>query len=121
MKDEKDDDAMTKTVVASALFLVVALIGVDSMSALAIAADNETAAPEQKGPLVSTLDNQSQVSVTIYNSNLGLVKDVREIDLTDGERELRLMDVASEIIPTTVHVKSLTDAQGFDVLEQNYE
>ncbi len=114
---------MTKTVVASALFLVVALIGVDSTTPLALAVDNETAAPEQKSPLVSvsTLDNQSQVSVTIYNSNLGLVKDVREIDLTDGERELRFMDVASEIIPTTVHVKSLTDAQGFDVLEQNYE
>jgi hypothetical protein len=122
MKDEKDDDVMMKTVVASALFLVVALIGTDSTMPLAIAVDSGApAAPEQKSPLISTLDNQSQVSVTIYNSNLGLVKDVREIDLSDGEHELRFMDVASEIIPTTVHVKSLTDAQGFAVLEQNYE
>src|SRR5215510_12593630 len=106
---------MTKMVVGSALFLVVALIGADSTMPFAIAVDSgTTAAPEQKSPLISTLDNQSQVSVTIYNSNLGLVKEVREIDLSDGERELRFVDVASEIIPTTVHVKSLTDEQGFD-------
>src|SRR5574337_338633 len=31
------------------------------------------------------------------------------------------MDVASQINPTTVHLKSLTDPQGLRILEQNYE
>jgi hypothetical protein len=76
---------------------------------------------EQKAPLTSTADNQAQVALTVYNSNIGLVKDVRDIDFGDGEQQLRFMDVASEIIPTTVHVKSLSDAQTLRVLEQNYE
>ena len=35
-------------------------------------------------PLTSTHAEQTQVSLTIYNSNLGLVKDVREIALAEG-------------------------------------
>ncbi len=113
---------MMKTAVAYVLLSLVAFGGKDFSRPLANAAEGGTpAAPEQPGPLISTLENQSQVALTIYNSNLGLVKDVREVDLTSGQCELRFMDVASEVIPTTVHVKSLTDAQGFRILEQNYE
>lgn len=71
--------------------------------------------------LTSTLADQSQVALTIYNSNIGLVKDVREITLAEGDNELQFMDVAAQIMPPTVHIKSLTDAQGLRVLEQNYE
>ena len=59
--------------------------------------------------------------VTIYNGNLGLVKDVREVRLEAGIGEVQFMDVAAQIDPTTVHLKSLTDAAGLKVLEQNYE
>jgi hypothetical protein len=72
-------------------------------------------------PLTSTLKDQQNVSVTIYNSNIGLVKDTRLIDLKSGIHELKFMDVAAKIDPTTVHIKSLTNGTGFDVLEQNYE
>ena len=72
-------------------------------------------------PLTSTLKDQQSVSITIYNSNVGLVKDTRLIDLKSGTHELKFMDVAAKIDPTTVHIKSLTNGTGFDVLEQNYE
>jgi hypothetical protein len=72
-------------------------------------------------PLTSTIKDQQNVSVTIYNSNVGLVKDTRLIDLKSGTHELKFMDVAAKIDPTTVHIKSLTNGTGFDVLEQNYE
>ena len=72
-------------------------------------------------PLTSTHDDQTQVSLTIYNSNLGLVKDVREIELTEGLTRLQFMDVAARIMPTTVLVRSRTDANALQVLEQNYE
>ena len=71
--------------------------------------------------LTSTLADQSHVALTIYNSNLGLVKDIRTITVAEGENELRFMDVASQIMPTTVHIKSLTDTASLHVLEQNYE
>ena len=68
-----------------------------------------------------TQKQQEGVSLTVYNQNLGLVKDNREIRLRTGLHEVRFMDVASQINPTTVHLKSLTDPQGLKILEQNYE
>jgi hypothetical protein len=72
-------------------------------------------------PLTSTLRDQQDLAITIYNSNVGLVKDTRLIDLKTGVLELKFMDVASKIDPTTVHIKSLVNGSGLNVLEQNYE
>jgi len=71
--------------------------------------------------LAVTREVQKDVMVTIYNGNLGLVKDVREVRLPVGMGEVQFMDVAAQIDPTTVHLKSLTDAAGLKILEQNYE
>jgi hypothetical protein len=71
--------------------------------------------------LAVTREVQKDVMVTIYNGNLGLVKDVREVRLPVGMSEVQFMDVAAQIDPTTVHLKSLTDAAGLKILEQNYE
>ena len=72
-------------------------------------------------PAKSTAEQQVAVEVTVYNSNIGLIKDVREIQLPEGEGELHFMDVASAVIPETVHARSLNHAQDFQLLEQNYE
>lgn len=53
--------------------------------------------------------------------NLGLVKDQRQIRLLKGTGELKFMDVASQIIPTSVHIKSLINPASLHILEQNYE
>ena len=76
---------------------------------------------DTNAPSTSTFDDQKSVSLTIYNVNLGLVKDLRQIRLPKGVGELRFMDVASQIIPTSVHIKSLADPGSLIVLEQNYE
>src|SRR5213594_282683 len=72
-------------------------------------------------PVSVTRDDQREVMVTIYNGNLGLVKDLREARLPAGVNEVQFMDVAAAIDPTTVYLKSLTDAAGLKILEQNYE
>lgn len=72
-------------------------------------------------PFTSTLKDQQDVALTIYNSNIGLVKDTRLIDLKTGIHELKFMDVAGKIDPTTVHIKSLLNGASLNVLEQNYE
>jgi hypothetical protein len=66
-------------------------------------------------------DAQKNVMVTIYNGNLGLVKDVRETRLPTGTHETEFRDVSAQIDPTTVHLRSLTDPTGLRILEQNYE
>jgi hypothetical protein len=72
-------------------------------------------------PARSDVNDQVDVMVTVYNNNLGLIKDTRKVSLPPGEGELRFMDVASHIQPPTVHVRSLNQPSGFTVLEQNYE
>ena len=72
-------------------------------------------------PSVSTMADQTAVNLTVYNMGRGLVKDVRKLTIPSGQGELRFMDVASQIMPQTVHVKSLTSTDKFRVLEQNYE
>jgi len=59
------------------------------------------------------------VSITIYNRDLALVKDVREVDVESGVRELRFDGVASRIDPTSVHFKVLDGSPAY-VWEQNY-
>jgi hypothetical protein len=82
---------------------------------------NVSADDKKTETLSSSLADQTGVAVTIYNVNLGLVKDQREIKLLKGTGELRFMDVASQIIPSSVSIKSLTDTGSLRILEQNYE
>jgi hypothetical protein len=80
-----------------------------------------TGQPVGAAPVSVTRDDQREVMVTIYNGNLGLVKDLREVRFPSGQTEVQFMDVAALIDPTTVHLKSITDAPGLKILEQNYE
>ena len=56
------------------------------------------------------------VAVTVYNNNLGVIKEVRNIDLKSGISEIRITDVAQKIDPTSVHIKL-----NGEVIEQNYQ
>lgn len=97
------------------LAVVLVIFGIFAGTSFALQQEKEGNASS------STLEDQSAVALTIYNVNLGLVKDQRQIGLAKGVRELQFMDVASQIIPTSVHIKSLLDAGSLQVLEQNYE
>ena len=69
----------------------------------------------------SGLEDQSGMALTVYNVNLGLVKDIRDIQLGTGISQLRFMDVAAQIIPTSVYIRSLKAPESLGILEQNYE
>ena len=76
--------------------------------------------PVSAVPVVSTVTDQTGVALTIYHQNLGLVKDRREVRLPKGAGELRFMDVAAQVIPSSVSIAS-RGGDGLTVLEQNYE
>src|SRR5207302_720270 len=69
----------------------------------------------------STLGDQVDLGVTVYNSDIALVRDVRDIQLPRGSFDLRFMDIAATINPATVHFRSLTEPARVSVVEQNYE
>jgi hypothetical protein len=72
-------------------------------------------------PATTTEKDQVDLAVTVYNSNIALVRDVRQIHLPAGIFPLRFEDVAASINPVTVHFRSLTEAAKLNVVEQDYE
>jgi hypothetical protein len=81
----------------------------------------QSAAPRVEDQPGTTSSDQVDLAVTVYNSNIALVRDVRQIDLPRGEFRLRFMDIAASINPATVHFRSLTEPGRLGVIEQNYE
>src|SRR5215467_4147031 len=69
----------------------------------------------------TTLNDQTDLSVAVYNSNIALVRDVRQLQLPSGTFRLKFMDIAATVNPATVHFRSLTEPEKVGVLEQNYE
>ena len=66
--------------------------------------------------LLAQQADQKSVAVTVYNSNLGVVKDLRTINIKSGTSQIAVTDVAQFIDPTSVHI-SLNG----EVIEQNYQ
>jgi hypothetical protein len=101
----------------SALFATVVL-----SSSRALLTPAQAAAPANaEQDRSTTLDDQVELAVTVYNSDIALVRDVRRLRLARGTSDLRFMDIAATVNPATVHFRSLTEPSSLGVLEQNYE
>jgi len=81
----------------------------------------KAAAPAAPAQGTSTLDDQTELALTVYNSNIALVRDVRTLQLPRGTFDLQFMDIAATVNPATVHFRSLSEPSRVSVLEQNYE
>src|SRR3984893_10745063 len=57
------------------------------------------------------------LSVTIYNDNLALVQDRRDIDVKDGRQRIEFQDVSAQIRPETVSLS----AADISLVEQNFD
>src|SRR5208282_5179110 len=106
----------TAALAAALLLVPVAGRRIDARAAGAV--DEK---PAKTAAAATTEKDQTDLSVTVYNSNIALVRDVRQIQLQSGVFPLRFEDVAASINPATVHFRSLTDPAKLGVVEQNYE
>jgi hypothetical protein len=64
-----------------------------------------------------SLDDQTNLGITIYNDNLALVRDSRSITVPKGRSTLAIVDVSAQIQAET----ALLEGNKFDVLEQNFD
>ena len=69
----------------------------------------------------STLADQQEVAVTIYNDNLALVKDQRRVQLGRGPVALAFRDVSATMRPETALLRSVSAPGAFSVREQNFD
>ncbi len=75
----------------------------------------------QTSEQTTTARDRQSVNITVYNSNLGLVRETRRLTLPSGRIALRFADVTAQIRPETVHLASLTAPSSLRILEQNYQ
>ncbi len=80
-----------------------------------------TTAFAQSSEQTTTARDRQSVNITVYNSNLGLVRETRRLTLPSGRIALRFADVTAQIRPETVHLGSLTAPSSLRILEQNYQ
>lgn len=69
----------------------------------------------------STLADQREVAVTIYNDNLALVKDQRHLQLEAGSSNLAFRDVSARMRAETALLRSVSHPGALRVLEQNFD
>jgi hypothetical protein len=89
--------------------------------ALALSFASMATAIAQSSEQSTTARDRQSVNITVYNSNLGLVRETRRLTLPSGRIALRFADVTAQIRPETVHLASLTAPSSLRILEQNYQ
>ncbi|MEN9472999.1 MAG: hypothetical protein RLZZ495_1088, partial [Pseudomonadota bacterium] len=72
-------------------------------SSVAVNAGAQTASEQR-----STLADQQEVAVTIYNENLALIKDQRKLQLKTGSNALAFRDVSARMRPETALLRSVS-------------
>ena len=70
---------------------------------------------------LSVLGQERNISLTIYNQDLALVKDTRDLSFVSGRNEIKFTEVAEKIDPTSVHFQVLGAPDKIYLLEQNYQ
>jgi len=121
----KHSEANAKIKIMSTLCALSAGLLCFGSAALLMGAPQEPSAAKEVaqsgGDASTSLNDQTELAVTVYNSNIALVRDVRQLTMPSGSFRLKFMDIAATVNPATVHFRSLTDPTKLDVIEQNYE
>lgn len=88
-----------------------------ALALLLLATPLPLAAQTDPTPATPAATAQGDVAVTIYNNNLALVQDVRQINFGAGRVRTEFPDVSAQIQPQTVAFA----ADGTSILEQNFD
>ena len=105
----------TPTPATAAVLCMIALMAT-------LSAPSAAAQPREKSPPAASGGKSApprDVAVTVYNDNLGVVKDRRPFTLVTGVSDLRFTDVAAAIDPTSVHLRALGRSP-IEILWQDY-
>ena len=70
---------------------------------------------------VTTQADQRELALTIYNDDLALVKDQRQVNLPTDISRLAWRDVSARIRPETALLRNVNDVGGLHLLEQTFD
>src|ERR1700720_1899412 len=124
MKNPQPKFTFRSVPLALAMIAALSLTGVAAYSAThrhRVQAQEREAARVAASDQATTLNDQTDLNVTVYNSNIALIRDVRQLTVPSGLVRLKFEDIAATVNPATVHFRSLTEPDKLNVIEQNYE
>jgi hypothetical protein len=122
MSSSRFDQSKTSRWGAAGVLMAAAAAFTPAYHADRKAESQDKAAVQSSAADQSTSQNdQSDLALAVYNSNIALVRDVRQLPLPSGTFRLKFMDIAATVNPATVHFRSVTEPDKVAVLEQNYE
>lgn len=75
----------------------------------------------EQNTVISTAKDSKGFSLTIYNQDFAVVREVRQLTLDQGTNFVRYENVATQIDPTSINLKSLSAPDTVAVREQNYQ
>src|SRR2546428_3751150 len=107
--------------VVAALTAAAAILYSGAVGSKVFASQEKESGRATAGDQSTSLNDQTDLNVTVYNSNIALIRDVRNLLLPIGTFRLKFMDIAATVNPATVHFRSLNDPEKLGVIEQNYE
>jgi hypothetical protein len=70
--------------------------------------------------IIYSQEKKEGIELTVYNNNLGFIREKRVIELPKGLGEIKFTDIPKLIDATSVHFKSIDDPKVV-ILDQNYE
>ncbi len=88
------------------------------VAGLAVAAAAANAAPP--ATVISEPGQRTRLQLTVYNQDLGLVRDVRKVPVPQGDFQLEFQGVPAQVQPKTL-VLEVRGGTGLTVNEQNFE
>ncbi len=71
--------------------------------------------------IITTLDDQQEIALTVYNSDLALVRDVRKVPLAKGLNTIAVREVSAQIHPETTIITNVSHPDSLSLLEQNFD
>ena len=78
-------------------------------------------APVYAKEIKTTVKDQKELSLTVYNRDLALIRDVRQLDINKGINKIAVREVSAQIRPETAIITSLSHPDSLSLLEQNFD
>jgi len=92
---------------AIALLAAIAILYPAARGNKVYASQEKEAARTSAADQSTSLNDQTDLNVTVYNSNIALIRDVRNLALPGGTFRLKFMDIAATVNPaTSISVRS---------------
>ncbi len=76
---------------------------------------------EAAAEIMTSQQDRQEISLTVYNKDLALIRDVRRVSLIKGLNRIAIREVSANIRPETAILTNISHPNSLSLLEQNFD